>query len=305
MPENNQRGAVYALAATPDFVYQQQGICAAASATGLYLSDHNVSVWQKIKDEQTTQPITACAFAFDVESSASSVFAGAYGGVLRSADGGVNWQFAALATPPPVISSMVVSPDFSRDGTILVGTLEDGIFRSEDRGRLWSSANFGLLDLSVMSLAISPQFVSDETIFAGTESGVFRSTNGGRAWREIPFPMEHAPVLCLTFAQEDILLAGTESHGVFASHDNGLTWARLDAGMLTGAVNHLIPSASDAQHLIALHDDSLIVSHDSGQNWKASNANLGNGITAVAAPEGIHSNAHLLVGFNDGRIVTI
>jgi photosystem II stability/assembly factor-like uncharacterized protein len=207
--------------------------------------------------------------------------------------------------PPPVISSIVVSPDFSRDGTLLVGTLEDGIFRSEDRGRLWSPANFGLLDLAVMSLAMSPNFTEDETVLAGTESGVFRSTNGGRAWRETRFPMEYAPVLCLTFAQAGALFAGAESHGIYSSQDNGQTWARLDTGMLTGAVNQLIPSVANPTHLLALHDDTLLVTRDSGQSWNVWNVTVNQGVTAVTAPAGIHDGARLVVGFGDGRIVAI
>ncbi len=299
----NQRGIVYALATTPDFVYQKQGVCCAACATGLYLSDHHLNSWQKIQDERNPPAVTTAAFAADPESAVPYLFAGAYGGVLCSADGGASWHFAPLATPSPVISSIVVSPDFSRDGALLAGTLEDGIFRSDDRGRFWSSANFGLLDLSVLSLAISPNFADNETIFAGTESGAFRSTNGGRAWRETCFPMEYAPVLSLAYAQGETLFAGTESHGIHASHDSGQTWARLDAGTLTGAVNQIIASTANPSHLLALHDDSLLLSRDGGQSWDLWNEDVNSGITTVVAPEGIHENAQLLVGFDDGRII--
>jgi photosystem II stability/assembly factor-like uncharacterized protein len=305
MPESRERGAVYALATTPDFIYQKQGMCCAACAAGLYLSDHNADTWQKIPHEQKPPAVTTAAFTVDSDNVVPNLFAGAYGGILRSADGGASWHFAPLAAPPPVLSSLVVSPDFSRDGTILAGTLEDGIFRSEDRGRFWSPANFGLLDLKVLSMTISPNFAADETVFAGTESGIFRSTNGGRAWRETSFSMDKAPVLCLAFAQASPLFAGTESHGIFASHDYGQTWVRLDTGLLTGAVNQIIPSISDLSHLLVLHDDSLLVSRDGGQGWNAWSATVSHGVTAVTAPAGILEHAHLLVGLNDGRIVTI
>ncbi|NIV35567.1 MAG: hypothetical protein GWN58_40785, partial [Anaerolineae bacterium] len=65
----------------------------------------------------------------------------------------------------------------------------------------------------------------------GVDSGIFRSTNGGRAWREVDFSPDLAPVLSLAlspaYAEDGILFAGTESHGLYRSQDGGRTWTRL------------------------------------------------------------------------------
>ena len=112
-----------------------------------------------------------------------------------------------------------------------------------------------MLDLNVFCMAISSDFANDETLFVGTESGIFRSTNGGRAWREVDFPTEFAPVLSLAVSPDytndgdgGVLLAGTESCGLFCSEDGGRTWTRLGEDVITEAVKRWV--ASDGQALL-------------------------------------------------------
>lgn len=103
-------------------------------------------------------PLTTVAVAVSPNFEADrSVFAGVAGGILRSIDGGHNWYIASLSSPPPFVLTLVVSPNFAHDGTLLAGTMEDGVFRWGDRGEYWAAWNFGLLDLNVLCMAISPK----------------------------------------------------------------------------------------------------------------------------------------------------
>ena len=102
--------------------------------------------------------------------------------------------------PPPVVSALVISPNYARDGILLAGTVEDDVFSTSNRGRHWVACNFGLLDLNTICMAISPGFAHDETSFVGVDSGIFHSTNVGHAWREADFPLELAPVLSLALS---------------------------------------------------------------------------------------------------------
>jgi photosystem II stability/assembly factor-like uncharacterized protein len=311
--ETELQDIVYALAASPDF--SQDGICFAARASGLYNSHDGGITWQPAYASLNLEtPLATLAVAVSPDfNSDRSVFAGVPGGILRSVDGGRSWHVATLPSPPPVVSSLVVSPNFSHDGVLLAGTLEDGVFRSSDRGSHWSAWNFGLLDLNVLCMVISPDFANDETLFVGTDSGIFRSTNGGRAWREVDFSPDFAPVLSLAlspgYAADGILFAGTEPNGLFCSHDRGQTWLRLGEEMITDPVNSVLtaPVSTDTPDVLVLSGDALLVSRDGGQSWANWAANLpaDRDLAAVAAPRGFAPNTRLLVGLADGAILYI
>ena len=205
-----------------------------------------------------------------------SVFAAVKGGILRSSDAGETWFTTAFPAPPPLFSSLAISPDFERDGIVIASTLEDGVFSSTDRGVHWQPWNFGLFDLNVLCLAISPQWRDDETVYAGTETGIYRSGNGGRAWRITGFPTEFAPVLCMaTLMDPDTcrsrLIVGTETHGLHASYDQGETWQGLAPDSLSAAVNQIhVACKSDARSpMYILVDNGIMRSDDHGDTWVA------------------------------------
>lgn len=310
--ETPMQDIVYGLAASPNFA--QDGLCYAARGSGLYRSDDGGNTWHFAYETLNLEAVLATMTVvvspeFETD---QSVFAGAPGGILRSYDAGKNWHVAMLPSPPPLVSVLVISPNYTRDGTLLAGTLEDGVFRSADRGSHWAAWNFGLLDLNVLCMTISPDFAGDETLLAGTETGVFRSTNGGRAWREVDFPTDFAPVLSLAlspaYARDGVLFAGTESHGLFRSEDRGRTWARLGEQVIAGAVNAVILSEFSAGcEILVMLGDALLVSRDGGESWsdRKAGADFGLGAASVVAPQGLGSDAPLLIGLAAGGVLRI
>jgi len=308
--ETQDQDIVYSLATSPSFA--RDGLCFAACRSGLIRSDDGGISWRSAYDALDLDvPLATTAVAVSpTYDSDQSVFAGVPGGILRSVNGGQSWLFAVLPSPPPIISTLVTSPDFSKDGTLLAGTVEDGIYCSVDRGAQWSAWNFGLLDLSVLSMAISPCFANDETVFVGTESGIFCSTNGGRAWREVGFPTEFAPVLSLVlspgYAHDGILWAGTESFGAFCSDDRGQTWRRLGEDFVTGPVNAIVlsPQFPAKPHVLVMLSRTLLVSRDGGRSWSNWNDDLAieQAMTCITAPQGLDSHAPLLIGLHEGGV---
>ena len=311
---------VYSIAVSPNFT--RDGICFAARRSGLYRSKDGGITWRSAYEALSLKaPLPTMTVAVSPDFAVDrSVFAGVLGGILRSSDGGACWSLAELASPPPLVSALVVSPDFAHDGTLLAATMDDGVFRSADRGSRWVAWNFGLLDLHVLTLAISPAFAQDETLFAGTESGLFRSTNGGRAWREVHFPTAAAPVLSLAlspaYAADGVLFAGTEGSGepeypsgLFHSSDRGRTWVGLGDEAFGGAVNGILlsPDFPTQADVLAVLDSSLTISRDGGQTWSPWKAGLSfdQGISCAAAPQGLNPSAPVLAGLVDGGVLRL
>jgi hypothetical protein len=218
-----------------------------------------------------------------------------------------------MQSPPPLVLSLLVTPDHAADGIVLAATAQDGVLRSADRGVTWASWNFGLLDPNVIALALSPDYRRDETIFAGVESGVFCSTNGGRSWREVPFPMELAPVVSLAlspnYAQDRTILAGTEEHGLHISRDDGESWLRLGEVALDTVINAVIvsPDFADHQDILVLGGEGLALSRDGGITWRDFSKVLpaeSQG-TCILAPVGLGPGAPVLVGLDSGSVLRI
>jgi len=308
---------IYAFGASPGFDFASPGILFAARVSGLYRSFDAGKTWKLAYDSlglQESLPTPAVAvFSNSKSKEQFEVFAGVSGGVLHSIDGGENWQIMRFGSPPPVVSALIISPNYVEDGILLAGTVEDGVFRSADRGSRWTAWNFGLLDLQVISLAVSPNFTEDETILVGTDSGVFRSTNGGRAWREVHLPVGYDPVLSLGisphFGADRLVWAGTEANGLLVSSDEGESWEQVAIDQIRGPVNAILVSPEFIRNpdLLILQGEKLLISHDRGQSWGKWRENpiLEQGVAAVFAPLGFGPQAPVLVGLSNGRTVTV
>jgi photosystem II stability/assembly factor-like uncharacterized protein len=125
----------------------------------------------------------------------------ANGHVFRSTDGGA--QFTRIAEGFGVIParSIVTSPRFASDNTVLAGGSrsvsagsEPGpLFgRSTERGVTWTRAETGLAGAWIEDIDYSPNFANDNTVFAVTggsytegEGGAFVSRDGGRTWARL------------------------------------------------------------------------------------------------------------------------
>jgi photosystem II stability/assembly factor-like uncharacterized protein len=186
------------------------------------------------------------------------------------------------------------------------------VFLSTNRGRQWVAWNFGLFDPHILCIAPSPNFNRDRTVFVGTETGLFRSSNGGRSWQDIALPVDDA-VLSLAMssgcAGDRMVLIGTETHGLLASQDEGRTWQRLAESLVTGAVNDIVVAAenSSSPAILVLLSDKLLISRHGGTSWVEvqHNLDLAQGATSLAAPQGLASNAPLLVGLVESGVAKV
>ena len=291
---------VYCLAASPNF--KQDDLFFSAKQSGLYRSRDGGQTWEdafaslKLNSPLPTTFVTLAQTTEDTP----IVFACVEGNILRSKNGGEAWEVAELSSPAPLVTSLVVSPNFAEDGVLLAGTMQDGVFRSTNRGAAWTGWNFGLFDPNINALAISPDFGDDQTVLVGTQSGIFRSRNAGRSWRDLSFPIDSAPVLALAVHPSGTIYAGTETEGLYISHDGGKTWVQG----LSGAVEQILYQAD--KKILVLNVSSFQKSEDGGQSWGTrTRFELDSDISCLAAPLGLDASHPLWVGLSNGQVIQI
>ena len=195
------------------------------------------------------------------------------GRIVRSLDGGRQWLPEEPTDRDYPITCVAFSPNFERDGVILLGTDGDGIWRSQDDGRHWTEVNFGLWDLTTLALACAPEWGRREYVFAGTTDGVYRSHNGGRAWKAANADLEGMAASALAispnFSEDRTVYAGTEESGIYRSTDAGETWVHVSEGLTDLGVNALwtSPRFATDRTLAAGTANGVFHSDDGGQRW--------------------------------------
>lgn len=194
-------------------------------------------------------------------------------GAFRSTDGGQQWA-PISALSPTAIWQLAVDPTDSQ--VLYAGTNDDGVWKSEDGGATWR--NLGSpASLPVYSLAIDPY--SSNVVYAGTNGGgIWRSADMGSSWQ--PTGFSNGTVLSLAMDSAGALYASTSSEGAQVTHDGGVTWSAMDAGLAgsTKFAYGIWLDASDGQKIFASSPSEygLIWSQDGGETWSPA----GTGFTA-------------------------
>ncbi len=296
--ERNEYDPVYALAATP------QGTLFAGRRSGLFYSVDGVAWVSLPVDLMISQEPSITALAGPL--AGDVVFAGGYGCVVRLTIGGMRQQASILPRPLPLVTTLVVSPDYPHDGIVLAGTAEDGVFRSTDYGAHWTPWNIGLLDHHIIDLAISPMFAVDETVLAATETGVFFSVNGGRSWHISAFPFDNNPVQCLAVssspAHDVAVYAGTERGALLISHDKGRSWHAVMSIATGGQPINALACVADTTLIIGLTDRLLLMHDILSPNPKVVREIHRPGITTLVCAALTPDALVATIGCTDGRI---
>ncbi len=298
-PRSLPSDPIYGLATTP-----AGSRWFAAYSSGLYTSTNRGRSWhyayQRLIGDQALP--TACVAPSPAYEQDGIVLAGVSGAILRSTNGGEDWQAFKFQAPFPLVTALAFSPDFAHDATAFAITAEDGVYCSYDGGDTWTAWNFGLLDANAFCLAVSPAYARDRTLYVGTSSGLFRSANGGRGWQAVSLPVGYRSVLSLAVDGE-ILWIGTETSGLLRAVDGGRAW--LPTYPSRAAVNALQTFPSHGL-LAAIFDQTLFRSGDQGASfspWPDANPNqFANAAVASLCPAD-HAGQFLLAC--DSQVVAI
>src|SRR5262249_26464013 len=157
----------------------------------------------------------------------ATLYAGTYGGVFKSTDGGATWTVTGLAkTNVNVLAIDPLHPSVLYAGT--TGAYPEspgfrGLFKSTDSGTSWSPINDGLSDVldlrvPVNALVLDPSHAN--VLYAATSgNGVFKSSDGGATWAPFNDELTNLDVRVLAVARGTVF-AGTPG-GVFKTGTDG------------------------------------------------------------------------------------
>jgi hypothetical protein len=211
--------------------------------------------------------------------SADTVYIASFShGVLRTADGGDNWEYAGLL--PDKLYSIVVNPNATNN--LFAGTLADGIYRSLDFTASWQRSNSGLNNANVTSIEHS--VTNPNIIYSSVYgAGVFQSINHGQTWIEINDGLVDKFVhdLVLDPANPWVLYALTDTGGLYRNdRSTAYGWVKAGNGLPLTALN---APAFPSDHPYATLDmlEGLVEKPLSGITSQLANASL---LTMVYAP---------------------
>ena len=167
---------------------------------------------------------------------------------------------------------MAISPAYTADGTLFVGTFNGQVNKSTDRAGSWTDRSEGLAGARVSALAVSPAYPGDQTVFAGTMGqGIFWTANGGLSWAAANDGLTNHMVTSLAispgFATDHTVFAGTFG-GVFRSTNGGDSWALANNGRPYPEV-YALALSPDYRIDGTLYSSytRVWVSRDRGQSW--------------------------------------
>ena len=211
-----------------------------------------------------------------------TIFTATWVRFVKSTDGGRTWKSIVVSPAPAGMYLrqfvIAVSPRFTADQTIYLGTRQGDVYRSTKGGDAGSWKTVAELDSGVRTLIFSPDFERDRTLFASTAKGIVTSSNAGATWTATGPKGISLLAISPNYASDHTLFAGTE-HGLFVTRNRGRTWAALTGAPLSTsskvAAIALSPNfQNDGTVLVSVAGVGLFRSTDSGRTFTAVGSSL-------------------------------
>lgn len=222
------------LAVSPAFIHDRTLL--AAGQGGLFRSRDAGDSWSPLALQGPVQQV-----AFSPAMADGALILAASGSRLYlSTDGGDTWEALRAPWGSDAVAAMAFSPNFARDGAILVVTGTSGghagyeaaaVWRSFDGGRSWQRVVRQSVSARWLTLALPPDYdatTGPHRAYIGWGNQLLRPfLTGPKHWTAAMVGPTYLTVLSLalspTFPRDRTVYAAT-SQGVYRSTNEGLTW---------------------------------------------------------------------------------
>jgi photosystem II stability/assembly factor-like uncharacterized protein len=246
-------------------------VCAPGLLTLLVLPAH---AWGGTNWWSSVGPDRGTIYSLAIDPASPNVlYAGGFGGVSKSLDGGAGWLFARSGMANSQVFALAIDPKTTT--TLYAGTKSFGVFKTTNGASTWSQVNTGLPTAKIFALAVDPSTPS--IVYAGTDSGVFKSSNGGSSWSAATSGVGSLPVFALVVDPKtpSTLYAGTKNAGVFKSTDAGASWTAATNGLAFLLVYTLAVDPKSPSTLYAGTVGAVFKSTDGAASWTATGLTAG------------------------------
>jgi photosystem II stability/assembly factor-like uncharacterized protein len=239
---------------------------AANPQTGVFVQNPgDDTVWS----HTGSKTIRAFCIAIGPGSSGRVRYIAAGNGVHLSRDGGRSWK---ITTGWNITEVMCVAPDPADTNTVYC-TTPYGVFKTTDGCATWRAMNDGLTALYVPSLIVG----KEGRLYCVSEDGLFASGDGALHWERMALSVSGTRVIAQSPADPSFLIAGTESYGLYVSHDGGKVWTRSESGVdhMTFYAVAFDPVSPDVMYAGG-YVTGVYKSVDGAKSWRRTNEGLAN-----------------------------
>ncbi len=224
---------------------------------GLLRSTDTGKRWRLITDDDMGP-------ALCVSVSGDTVMLGAARGFFISTDKGDNWEKRCNGLPP--LNGAYVSSILAADNKLIIGTA-DGIYSSGDKGGTWRPS--GLQGRDIKSVRLHPERHTSMLAVA-SDGELHLSTDGGADWKVVSLepPGARAQTAIFDPQNADVLLVGTNAHGILRSEDSGRGWTNVSGGLSIFDITELARHPAKSTLLYAGSRNGTYISESNGAHWR-------------------------------------
>lgn len=208
-----------------------------------------------------------------------TVYAGSYGGIFKSTDGGATWLRTSRGLKSTAVYAIAVAP--SNRNVIYAGG--SGLFVSRDGGATWQPTRLSTGDF-VLALAVDPR--DARRVWAGTATRVVWSRDGGNTWNGAfetnAGPILRVPEIAIDPVHPDTVYAFSrpledqDITKVIKTTNGGATWTQSDGlqseaysyDSLRLAVDPTAPNVVYAAFGLFFEEGATFRSADGGATWQ-------------------------------------
>ena len=262
---------------------QTPGTLYAGSPQGVFKSSDNGQTWSSVFS-QAASPLAA--------GPTGTVYIVAnYVQLLKSTDGGSNWNSLITLTNDRSVSLLTIEPEtpttiYRVDTLDTSLAIQSDVSRSSDGGLTWTPAGQGLDGSEITSLVANPK--APQTLFlasmpvgfsARPPGSIYKTTDAGSTWTLLTNTLGPGLILALDPITPSTVYAAS-IYGIFKSTDGGTTFALVSSTLAASSifVTALVVDQHQSSHLYASSTGGVYASYDSGVTWTA----ISNGLNGPA-----------------------